>query len=508
MADRIYLVSAEEMRRCDAYTIGTIGIPGQVLMERAALAARDCVLEYLDGKTVPGRVRVLILCGVGNNGGDGLALARLLAECTAYTFDVTVRTVGNPAKASGQWQEQRRILTHYPVRFCEETQENTYTVLIDALFGVGLSRAVEGIYAQAVEAFDALDGYKIALDVPSGISSDTGTVLGCAVRADVTVTFAYEKRGLWMYPGREYAGRIVCADIGITDWGFAGELPEMIRLGEHAALPERDPAGNKGTFGKVLLIAGSKNMAGAAILAARAVYRSGAGMVKVLTVPENREILQKAVPEALLGGFTQLADQIPWADVIAIGPGLGQSDEAQECLKVVLTDEAAAEKPLLIDADGLNLLADNLRNGDGSLAAAVAGRSGGTILTPHVGELSRLLGRPIAELKERLWEHGKELAGRLNAVVVAKDARTYVCAAGQPVCMNIYGNSGMATAGSGDVLAGCIAGLAAQMREETDAAYRAAVFGVWLHAQVGDRAALEKGEHAVMAGDIAEELIL
>lgn len=504
--ERYYLVSSEEMRRCDAYTIETIGIPGQVLMERAALAARDAVLGHLQGKTVSGKVRVLILCGVGNNGGDGLALARLLAECGAYPFDVTVWTVGNPAKASGQWQEQRRILTNYPVRFCEETPREHYEICMDALFGVGLSRPIEGIYAQAIETFNHYDAYKIALDVPSGISSDTGEVLGCAARADATVTFAYEKRGLWMYPGREYAGQIIRADIGITDRSFAGQLPEMFRLGEELRLADalpRGAAGNKATFGKVLLIAGSFNMAGAAVLAARAAYRSGAGMVKVLTVPENREILQRSVPEALLGDFTALAEGIRWADVLAIGPGLGQSAEAKSCLETVLTDEIGIKKPLLIDADGLNLLAADER-----LADRVAKRTGETILTPHVGELARLLNRPIAELKEKLWEHGRALAERLNAVVVAKDARTYICAAGQPICMNIYGNSGMATAGSGDVLAGCIAGIWGQLVPGgQDNACRAAVLGVRLHAQAGDRAARELGEHACMAGDIADKVV-
>ncbi len=507
-----YLVSAQEMRRYDSNTIEKIGIPGMVLMERAALAARDRVLEIVRGeKTFSPKedgAEVLIMAGTGNNGGDGLALARLLAE---EGMRVTVWCVGDSHKASEQWTRQKHILEHYRIRFCDAPEDGSYAVLVDALFGVGLSRGIEGAYAEAVRRFDSLRGFKLALDIPSGICSDTGRVLGCAVHADATITFGFGKRGLYLYPGCEYAGEIQVAEIGISQVSFGGDEPEMFCLDglEETAqwLPGRSGAGNKGTFGKVLIVAGSEGMAGAAVLSAKAAYRCGAGMVKVVTDACNRTILQGTVLEALYGTYEDIEESAGWADVIVVGPGLGRSDTACGCLKRVL---AQMDKPLLIDADGLNLLAEREE-----LRELLADSKREVILTPHVGELSRLTGLPVNELKESLWRHGKSLSEKLGAVVVAKDARTFVCEAGQPVCVNIHGNSGMATAGSGDVLSGMIAGIWAQLlRRETDgreslpqrfgAAFRAACLGVRLHAAAGDLAAAERGEYGCMAGDLAE----
>jgi NAD(P)H-hydrate epimerase len=316
------------------------------------------------------------------------------------------------------------------------------------------------------------------------------------VKADETITFGFAKRGLWLYPGCEYAGAVEVADIGITGRSFLGQVPGMFYLDDiREFLPPRQGAGNKGTFGKVLLVAGSAGMAGAAVLSARAAYRTGAGMVKVVTAAENRVILQETVPELLFGTRENLEESIAWADVIAIGPGIGQTKEAQECLETVVY--GSGKKPLLIDADGLNLLA-----ADEKLQDELAGQDREVILTPHVGELSRLTGISVGQLKEELWRYGTDLAAKLHAIVVAKDARTFICAEKQPVCMNLHGNHGMATAGSGDVLAGIIAGLRAQHA----GGFEAACLGVRLHAAAGDAVAANKGVHACMAGDMAEEI--
>lgn len=491
---REYLVTSEEMMTYDRNTIEVLGIPGMVLMERAALSAYEALKPWLKESMQP---TILILAGVGNNGGDGLALARLLAEA-GYTAEVWC--VGDQERASEQWKQQKQILSFYPVRTGSKPEREEYTIWIDALFGVGLSREITGEYAQAVAFFNNGAGRKLALDIPSGIHADSGQILGCAVRAEQTITFGFCKRGLKLYPGCEYAGRVKAADIGIGEKSFCGREPELFCYRGEAAglLKRRDPSGNKGTFGKVLLIAGDVNMAGAAVLAARAACRTGAGMVRVLSHPQNRLILQQAVPEALFGVWTELPQFLEWADVIAIGPGLGRSGVAQECLRTVL---CGSRLPVLADADALNLIAEECLDLIPHLIRQ--GREGRSIvLTPHVGELSRLTGKEAAQLKKQLLMEAGALAGRLGAVIVAKDARTFVCGPEPPVFMNTAGNSGMATAGSGDVLAGIISGLMAQGME----AWEAACAGVYWHACAGDAAAADKGEYALTAGDLVEQL--
>lgn len=507
-----YLVTAGEMKQYDTNTIERIGIPGMVLMERAVLAAFG-VIEERFGNLPVEQKRVFVMAGVGNNGGDGLALARLLSEA-GYT--VTVQCVGNTDKASEQWKMQRNILEHFPVSFCGKNIETEYTIMVDALFGVGLSRNIEGEYAQAMESFNHSNGFKLSLDIPSGIHADTGRVLGCAVSADVTVTFGFLKRGLMLFPGMEYAGEVIRADMGITDKSFFDNPPEMFFYKEEpeSLLPVRNKGGNKGTFGKVLLVAGSMKMAGAAILSAKAAYRIGAGMVKVISPEENRVIIQETVPEALYGTCEDLESSLKWADVIAIGSGMGTGDYGRACLEKVILE---SRLPMVIDADGLNLLAgerakktvcrakqegqeQQINLWDELIKQAREGRQ--VILTPHAGELARLLQCTVGELKEDLPERGKELSAELHGVVVAKDARTFTCMENKPVCVNVHGNSGMATAGSGDVLAGIIAGLLAQGME----AFQAAGVGVYVHAKAGDKAAGALGEHACMAGDLVNYL--
>ena len=487
-----YLVSASEMRRYDSNTMKRIGIPACVLMERAALAAAEAVEGYCKGQK--GRKHVLVLAGIGNNGGDGLAAARLLAE---LGYQVEVWCVGNRSKASEEWRRQMGILEKYPVEFTEMPQRTEYTVMLDGLLGVGLSRAVAGVFEEAVRVFNRLEGWKLALDLPSGVDSDTGKIWGCAVKADMTVTLGFCNRGLMLYPGHNYAGEVIVAGIGISERSFCGEAPEMYAYDEEVSLlmPRRDRDGNKGTFGKVLLAAGCRNMAGAAVLAARAAYRAGAGMVKVITSEENRIILQQKVPEALLDTADHLTEGLEWADVIAVGPGLGKDSTALQCLEQVIRE---GRKPLLVDADGLNLLSENrqLQN----ILAAQGQKGRPIVLTPHVGELARLVRKTIPVCKADLVEESMLLAKAMHAVVAAKDARTFICKEGRAVCLNVSGNSGMATAGSGDVLAGVIAALLAQGMES----FEAASVGAYIHGRAGDRAARERGEAACMAWDIAE----
>lgn len=490
-----YLVTASEMKEYDENTIEKIGIPGMVLMERAALAALEVITHRFPLEERE-NIRVLVLVGTGNNGGDGLALSRLLCEAG---FVTDVWCVGKQEHTSMQWKQQMSILQHYKVGFRNEAPVNEYNMIIDALCGIGLSREINGAYYEALLYSNQSTAFKLALDIPSGICSDTGRVLGYGFKADMTVTFGFLKRGLVLFPGCEYAGKVKVADIGIGPTSFLGRKPGMFCYDETAAelLPKRDASGNKGTFGKLLLIAGSLNMAGAAYLSAKGAYRAGTGMVKLLSSEENRVILQQSIPDALFGTYEDVREGLSWADVIAIGPGLSQSMAAKEAFKEVILN---SRLPIVIDADGLNLLARDEKLKEELAHQGLEGRE--IILTPHVGELSRLLHVPIETLKYKLWDYGKALAEKYHCVVVAKDARTFICEEGKSICVNRKGNSGMAVAGSGDVLCGVIAGLLSQKM----GCFEAASIGTYLHALAGDKAALIRGEHGLMAIDIADNL--
>ena len=509
-----YLVTSAEMKRYDQNCIEKIGIPSMVLMERAALET----FHVLEKKGfVKNQGLAIVLAGHGNNGGDGLALARMLCEAGMV---VEILLVGNEAKATKQWQDQKAILENYPVRFVKEAGSREYIVVIDALFGVGLTRPLEGENATTVEMVNALKGTKVALDVPSGVDSNSGKILGVAFQADLTVTYGFEKRGLYLWPGHEMAGEILCVDIGISQTAFFGEEPTCFALDEglEVLLPARKKNGNKGTFGKALVIAGSYNMAGAAILCARACYKLGAGMVKVLSHGQNRVILQETLPEALLGDLadqTALKESGSWCDVICIGPGLGKGSEAKEAFHEVLLGETFRGKPVVIDADGLNLLSEDVMLRE---VLQEQGRKGRIIvLTPHPGELKRLSEAIWPGRRETLTDLGKmpleqigmELAKYFSATIVAKDARSFVCHVGRPVCMNLSGNSGMATAGSGDVLAGIITAFLSQENKKAPAAFddfMVVCRAVRVHGLLGDAAKKNGllGEHGVMAGEIVE----
>lgn len=498
-----YLVTTQEMQNLDRATIDQVGIGALVLMERAAMAACEEILCRYKGKKK--NQRVLILAGCGNNGADGLALARMLSE---EGFEVQVVICGNRNKATDQWKTQYKILKHFPVETGCKTILSEYDILVDALFGVGLSREISGEYADIVHAFNGAVGFKVALDIPSGVHADNGRIMGCATRVDLTVCFAFPKRGLLFYPGCEYAGELVVRNIGIGEAAMESK-PQMFRYTESVKelMPLRDEAGNKGTFGKALIAAGSRNMAGAAVLAAKACYRVGTGMVKVLTEECNREILQTAIPESLFVPTVNAGDvqaNLPlydenvmlfdWPDVLAIGPGLGTDEQAYVLVSTFLKKSVL---PLVMDADALNLLAAHKELMEEVMKQGAAGRC--LILTPHVGELSRLTGKSIKEIKEDPVKIAMELAKRLRCIIVSKDARTLVCCEGEGICMNTTGNSGMSTAGSGDVLTGIITGLLALGMS----GFEAASTGVYLHGLAGDYAAKRLGKNGLLAGDIA-----
>ncbi len=484
-----YIVNSGEMKRYDASTSEHFHIPSIVLMERAAVA----FVEELSGRDMD-LSRTLIVCGNGNNGGDGLAIARLLVLAGKQVKVVIPRE----GRATEQNLLQQRILAAYGVQVITGAvpEYDGCTAVIDALFGVGLSRKPEGVFSAALQAMNAAAGHKIAVDIASGISADDGSVPGEAFRADLTVTFAYAKAGMLLWPGNTYSGEVVVKDIGIDERSWLGQKPKLAALCREdlVRLPARAGHSNKGTFGKVLVAAGSVNMAGAACLCARAAYAAGCGLVQVLTPEENRLIVQSVVPEAVLVTYSAqnpleevFAEAVSGADAIVCGPGTGKGEAAAKLLSCVLAQSAV---PVLLDADALNLIAERPELFRHPRAALV--------VTPHIGEMSRLRGLPVAEIQGALQKTAEEFALEYDAVTVLKDERTLTSVPNGQTWLNLSGNCGMATAGSGDVLSGVIASLMAQGLP----AGEAAPLGVYLHGLAGDVVLPETGSAGMTAGDL------
>lgn len=488
-----YLVNGVQMKSADAYTIQEIGIPSVELMERAAASCVQVMEEEGLDLSAP-----CIVCGSGNNGGDGFAIARMLLN-KGYT--VKVCFVGNESHCTDETRQQMEKLWEIGGRISNEYEDGEYSIIIDAVFGVGLSREIKGDYRKVIEGMNAADAVKFAVDMPSGISADTGEILGAAFRADITVTFQLEKIGLVFYPGKEYAGRVKTADIGIhinsTEKGSATAYT-LNRKDLSRLLPVRRADSNKGTYGKLLMIAGSDGMSGAAYLNAKAAYLSGAGLVRIYTSKENRVILQQQLPEAIVttyDGYSEeeLESLLSWADAVCIGSGLGTGELSCRILEKALSD---VKVPCLIDADGLNILAEH----EEYLTSFQKDRTDANILvlTPHMKEMSRLLGKSVEEIKKRRMELAGEYAGRIFGTCVLKDSRTVTVSPDGESYVNLSGNAAMAKAGSGDVLAGVISAFLAQGLS----GHSAGTLGTYLHGRAGDHARRLYGSYSVLAGDL------
>lgn len=484
-------VNAAQMKAADQYTIQKLGVPSLELMEHAAQA---CVQVLEDEKV--DLSHVCVVCGSGNNGGDGFAIARILQN---NRYSVETFCVGNPEHYTEETQEQMHRLQECGGKITYGMpQEDSYSVIIDAVFGVGLSRKVEGRYRQVIEQMNRMRGTKFAVDIPSGLSATTGCILGCAFKADYTVTFQLKKIGLELSQGRTMAGRVIVPDIGISTDSIC-EDQEIVRTAGkdiyRKMLPDRPEDSNKGTYGRLLVIAGSKGMAGAAYLNAHAAYMTGAGLVRIYTSSDNREILQTLLPEAIITTYEEynkeeLLSLLTWADSVCIGSGLGMSRLSEKILKTVIE---YVKVPCLIDADGLNLLAEN-----NNYLNQMAERR--FVITPHMKEMSRLTDTPVEELKADRIQILKDFISRYRITCVLKDSRTLIASEEKGIRMNLTGNSAMAKAGSGDVLAGVISGWMVQGKETEDAAE----LGTYIHGLSGDLAKFEKGVYSVMARDLIE----
>jgi len=474
-----YLYTNKEAKEIDSHAIETIGMPSLVLMEKAAMTVAAVLMER-ERKDA----RILAVCGVGNNGGDGVAVARILHQME-YTSAITV--VGQTDNMSEEMKRQLEIALncHVPVLSAKSIKEENFDVVVDGIFGIGLSRDVSGVYEQIIDNINDSGAKIYALDIPSGIHAGTGAVLGTAVKANVTITFGVNKIGLVLYPGCEYAGEVMVGDIG-----FPRESVNTVEVTAYyyepedlCQMPKRPARSHKGTFGKVLVVAGCDTMSGAAFFAAKAAYAMGAGLVKVVSTENNRDVLLSSLPEILFATREEIQESLEWADAVVVGPGLGLSKDSEDLVRFIIENSPV---PTVIDGDGIRLC----RNITDTL-------TDNFILTPHVKEMSYLTGASISELQDDLLGSTKDAAEDWNCILIQKDARTIV-SDGKECYVNVSGNNGMATGGSGDVLAGMIGGMLGQGMDP----FLAAKLAVYLHGLSGDAMAQKKSMYSLMASDI------
>jgi NAD(P)H-hydrate epimerase len=504
------VVTAEQMRDIDRKTIEKFGIPGNVLMERAGAAVASRVRELYEKR------KTIVLAGGGNNGGDGIVVAR---ELYNSGWHVRVLLLIKEDKLSPECLSQFRIAKQMgvPVEFRTEITEKDLhsAIVVDAMLGTGLNKDVEGKMAKAINFLTSSDMPVLSIDVPSGISSDTGQVMGVAVRAQHTVTFGLPKRGHFLYPGAEYTGRLFVEHIGFPEELLTSHELNVDMLEKKTIssfVPSRPTYSHKGTYGHVFVIAGSRGKTGAALMTAKSCMRTGAGLV-TLGVPESlMDVFQSRVTEEMTlplpdqGGSLSAKAIEPIlqflsqkANILCIGPGIGVSDETEKVIEAVVKSSPV---PIVIDADGLNSIPNTgvLKNAQAPL-----------ILTPHPGELSRLLSK-ASKGKDPSSSITAIEEDRINtAISFARDEGVYLVLKGVPTIVaepegkafiNSTGNPGMATGGAGDVLTGIIASFLGQGLSPLNAS----ILGVYIHGLAGDVAAAEKGEHSVIAPDIIESL--
>jgi hydroxyethylthiazole kinase-like uncharacterized protein yjeF len=476
------LYTAAQVRELDRIAIEEAGIPGYTLMRRAGEACWQVLRD-----TWPDARRISIICGTGNNGGDGYVVARL---AHVAGLQVQVLQLGDTTHIHGDAQLARRdcLAAGAEVTPFGPGALDAPDVIVDAMLGTGLERPLGGVWREAALAINACGCPVLAVDVPTGLLADSGHVPGEAVRANLTVTFIGCKRGLFTGQGPDYAGKVVFEDLGVPA-DVSTRVPVEVRLhtGPRLGGPRQRTA-HKGDFGHVLVVGGGPGMPGAVRLAGEAALRTGAGLVSLATHPDHAALIAAACPEIIshpVADARQLRSLLAHAGVVVIGPGLGKSGWARRLLACVLD----GPQPLVVDADALNLLA-----ADGWVRD-------NWILTPHPGEAGRLLGQSTANVQADRFIAAKAIQERYAGIAVLKGAGTLICNAAGAMAVCAAGNPGMATAGMGDVLSGVIGGLLAQGLP-LDAA---ALAGVCLHACAGDRAA-RQGERGLLARDVIAEL--
>jgi NAD(P)H-hydrate epimerase len=500
------LCTPKQMQNIDRRAIDVLGIPGLELMENAGNSVLEAIQEQFGD---PSGKAVAVICGKGNNGGDGFVVARKLYEQNAI---IELYLVGEREAVTGDARTnliraEEMGLTVHEVHNADEVEiTDSTTLIVDAIFGTGFSGDIKEPYAGIIRKINEHPAFVAAVDAPSGLDGATGEVSDPAVMADITVTFGLPKYGQAVYPGKSYCGYLMVADIGFPDQVIEEAEIELFHIMEDEAaelLPHRAPDSHKGDFGKLFVLAGSTGLTGAAVMASEAGLRSGAGLV-ILGCPSGlndileiklTEVMTKPLPEVrnkrcfALRGLGEIREMVRWADAVAVGPGIGTYHETRDLVFRLLTK---LDKPAVFDADALNILAKN--------TDVLRDHSAPLVISPHPGEMSRLTGKSIEHIENNRIDIALEFAAEFNLVCILKGAPSVIAAPSGQAWINSTGNDGMATAGSGDVLTGLIGGFLAQGLMDIDAA----VLGCYIHGYAGDLAAEMLGPRGMIAGDILE----
>lgn len=500
------IVSGEKMGEIDRKAMDVYGIPGVVLMENAGLQVVSMICRLRPRRN---EGRIVVFCGRGNNGGDGFVISRHLQRLgyrvetwamgalSAYRGDAAV----NYDMFLKGGRDISLVKEGDPSRITEGLQVSD--LIVDALLGTGIRNRVAEPFAEVIRTINKSRAEVLAVDIPSGISADTGEILGEAVKADYTVTFALPKRGLLLFPGAEYAGRVFIADIGIPrELTTSSAIRENLVVGDmvKSQIPRRALDGHKGTYGRVLILAGSAGMTGAAALACEAALRAGAGLVYAGIAAEMRAVLEAKLREIIIKGFPgdgkgnmtssgvgEILTLAGKCQALAFGPGLDPGLKTLELLKGLL---AKTTLPMVIDAGGLGALAFN--------PGLLAQKRAPVIVTPHPGEMARLIGTETAAIQRERWKIAAEKAQEWDSIVILKGAHTVTALPDGEIFVNPTGNPVLSTAGSGDILTGIVTALAAGGLSPQ----WAAVCGAYLHGLAGDLLAEQNGEKGHLAGDL------
>ncbi|HXQ24094.1 MAG TPA: NAD(P)H-hydrate dehydratase [Candidatus Acidoferrales bacterium] len=502
------LVTAAEMRRLDELTIQR-GTPGHVLMERAGAGATAALLAQFPHVR---RRRVLICAGKGNNGGDGFVIARLLRRKGVRSEIVLL---GRQADVKGDAARMLAMLgrARVPIVECTAAREfaalperfEDAALLVDAVFGTGLNAPVEGRHADVLHMMNASGVPIFAVDMPSGLDADHGTPLGVAIQAEATATFGFAKIGQVIYPGIEHVGALAVVDIGIAPAAVAEVQPrtQLLELHDVAPLvPRRAPEAHKGTCGHVLVIAGSRGRTGAARLAAHAACRTGAGLTTLAGPASVNDVLSVGVPEAMTALLADADGAVRFDEggmrrvlegktAVVVGPGIGTHNDAEKLVRFLLTE---VDLPMVVDADALTCVARDV--------AMLRGAKARAVLTPHPGEMARLLGKDTTAVQGDRIGTARRFAVEHGCVLILKGARSVIAAPDGGVWINPTGNPGMASGGMGDALSGILGGLLAQGLGLEEAAR----LGVYLHGEVADQVAAQRGEIGLLASDVIESI--